>query len=179
LEEWLSSITRIGIAGDGESADSGFAEVIDHLAVQMEQLQQLFAGSEAARAETDSRIGTLAAALLRLTEQMERAQGQAGALDRIAEGQARLADSQTRIADGQARMVEGQDRMVAALAAGEGPGQTDAESRMRLRSIDVQLLRILEEMSAGRQETLADLRSDIGALSAAIRQLGRTTPGRG
>ena len=30
---------------------------------------------------------------------------------------------------------------------------------MRLRSIDVQMLRILEEMSAGRQETVADLRA--------------------
>ncbi len=50
---------------------------------------------------------------------------------------------------------------------------------MRLRSIDVQLLRILEEMSAGRQETLADLRTDIAALSTALRQLGRSTAGRG
>jgi hypothetical protein len=49
---------------------------------------------------------------------------------------------------------------------------------MRLRSIDVQLLRILEEMSAGRQESLADLRGDISALTAAIRQLGRSSAGR-
>jgi len=42
-----------------------------------------------------------------------------------------------------------------------------------LRSIDVQLLRILEEMAAGRQETTADLRSDIAALTNAVRQLVR------
>jgi hypothetical protein len=33
-------------------------------------------------------------------------------------------------------------------------------------------------MSAGRQETLTDLRTDISALTAAIRQLGRTSAGR-
>jgi hypothetical protein len=44
---------------------------------------------------------------------------------------------------------------------------------MRLRSIDVQMLRILEEMSAGRQESVADLRSDLTALTTAVRQLTR------
>jgi hypothetical protein len=206
LEEWLSSITRIGISGDGEGSDAGgFAEVIDHLAVQMEELQQLFARSEGARAETDARLGTLAGVLLRLTEEMQQAEAKsaiwsriaeaqdrvATAQDRVAEaqdrmaaaqgqiasGQARLAEGQDRLVTGQDRLVKGQDRMIAALVAGEGGGsQTDAESRMRLRSIDVQLLRILEEMAAGRQETLADLRSDIGALAAAIRQLGRNLP---
>ena len=46
----------------------------------------------------------------------------------------------------------------------------DAESRMRLRSIDVQLLRILEELSAGRQETMGELRNDIDRLVRSLRQ---------
>ena len=45
----------------------------------------------------------------------------------------------------------------------------DAEARMRLRSIDVQLLRVLEEMAAGRQETVSDLRADIALLTQTIR----------
>jgi hypothetical protein len=48
----------------------------------------------------------------------------------------------------------------------------DAEARMRLRSIDVQLLKILEEMSAGRQESTAALAASI---SAALR--GRSDTG--
>ena len=48
----------------------------------------------------------------------------------------------------------------------------DAESRMRLRSIDVQLLRILEEMSAGRQESIGDLRNELTNLTSAIRDRG-------
>ncbi|HBZ45243.1 MAG TPA: biopolymer transporter ExbB, partial [Maritimibacter sp.] len=41
-----------------------------------------------------------------------------------------------------------------------------------LRSIDVQMLRILEEMSAGRQESMSELRHDIQSLTRAIRSLG-------
>ena len=41
---------------------------------------------------------------------------------------------------------------------------------MRLRSIDVQLLRILEEMAAGRQESVAELRGELASLNRALRQ---------
>jgi hypothetical protein len=157
LEEWLSSITRIGFAGDGDGGDqTALGAMIDHMAVQMEQLQLMREQAEAGRAAFEGRIAELTQALTVLGEQRGDDGSQAAILRRIADGQ---------------------DRMIAAMAGGEG-GQTDAESRMRLRSIEVQLLRILEEMSAGRQETLADLRTDIAALTTAIRQLGRTT-GRG
>ncbi|MBA3911308.1 MAG: biopolymer transporter ExbB [Rhodobacter sp.] len=156
LEEWLSSITRLGFAGDGEAGDqNALGLMIDHMAAQMEQLQLMYAQSEVNRSQTEGRIADLAGTLVRLSEQFDAEKGQAATLERIADGQ---------------------ERMIAALAVGGG---TDAESRMRLRSIDVQLLRILEEMSAGRNETLAELKTDISALTAAIRQLGRTTAGRG
>jgi hypothetical protein len=162
LEEWLSSITRIGLSGDGDGGDqTALGAMIDHMAVQMEQLQLMHEQSEAGRAVFEGRIAELSEALIQLGAARDRDDGQAGLLLRIAEGQDRLADA-----------------LATGLGAGEGAGGTDAESRMRLRSIDVQLLRILEEMSAGRQETLADLRGDIAALTAAIRQLGRTTAGR-
>jgi hypothetical protein len=47
---------------------------------------------------------------------------------------------------------------------------------MRLRSIDVQLLRILEEMATGRQETMDDLRGDIAGLTQAIRDATEPDP---
>ena len=175
LEEWLSSITRIGLAGDGEGDQSGLGAFADQMAVQVEQLQLLTMQSEAARAVTDARIADLAAAMERLADRIEadRAQGatekgQAASVRQLAEAQAATLE----------RIAEGQEMLISAAASGDRGGQTDAESRMRLRSIDVQLLRILEEMAAGRQETLADLRGDIAALTAAIRQLGRTTAGR-
>jgi hypothetical protein len=48
-------------------------------------------------------------------------------------------------------------------------GTVDAESRMRLRSIDVQLLRILEEMNAGREDSVSELRADIAVLTQVLR----------
>ena len=60
--------------------------------------------------------------------------------------------------------------------AAETEPHLEAETRLRLRSMDVQLVRILEELSAGRQETLADLRSDLAILTQAVRQLNRSAP---
>jgi hypothetical protein len=177
LEEWLSSITRIGVAGDGDGSDqSGLAAFADQMAVQVEQLQLLTVQSEAARAVTDARIAELAAAMERLAERIEADRAQSATEKAQGTAVRRLAEAQAATLE---RIAEGQEMVLAALGeGGGGGGQTDAESRMRLRSIDVQLLRILEEMSAGRQETLADLRGDISALTAAIRQLGRSTAGR-
>jgi len=157
LEEWMSSITRLGFApGDGEhpSEASGASAWLAHMSEQMEALQQMFTHSDVSRAMVDERLGQLADSVERLSRQIE------------AEGV-----STPHII----RIADGQDRLIAALEGRDGEGggaHVDAESRMRLRSIDVQLLRILEEMSAGRQESLTELRNDMAQLTRAIRQLG-------
>ncbi|MEP1886349.1 MAG: hypothetical protein ABJJ12_14370, partial [Marinomonas sp.] len=95
----------------------------------------------------DEKFGKLADSIENLTAQMDGGQGATAALDRVAEGQERLIE----------------------MMISHGPAEgIDAESRMRLRSIDVQMLRILEEISAGRQESMTELRTDIAALSRAI-----------
>ena len=75
------------------------------------------------------------------------------------------------------RLAEGQERLVQALETREVGGNEglDAESRMRLRSIDVQMLRILEEISAGRQEALSELRTDLAALTRVLGQARGST----
>ncbi len=174
LEEWLSSITRVGFSsGDAEGGEAGVTSaVLDHLAEQIEVMQSLFAQVEANRSGVEQGLlglegglgdlrqglGDLTAAVVQLGQKAEAESGQTAALNRIAEGQ---------------------ERLIAALTGAEGGAHSDAESRMRLRSIDVQLLRILEEISAGRQESLADLRGDISALTASVRQLARGIPARG
>ena len=49
----------------------------------------------------------------------------------------------------------------------------DPESRMRLRSIDVQLGRLVEEAASGRDGLIVELREDMAALTRAIRRLER------
>ncbi|NDU99917.1 biopolymer transporter ExbB [Pseudoroseicyclus tamaricis] len=151
LEEWMSSITRVGFAGgDEQGGDSAvIAQVADRLAEQIEALQEIFTSTDIARTDTDRRLGDLAGAITSLAGKIE-AQDASAPLARVAEAQEKLLD---RLGD-----------------AGEG---MDPESRMRLRSIDVQLLRLLEEMVAGRQETMAELRTDISTLTRAMRQQGR------
>ncbi|MBD3664385.1 biopolymer transporter ExbB [Sulfitobacter sp. TSTF-M16] len=155
LEDWLSSITRVGFsAGDDATGEQQImASVVDHMAEQMESLTQMLTQSDVSRAIVDEKLGKLADAVDRMTTRMELQsdpetnRGMAAALSQIAEGQ---------------------ERMIGALEARvEGEG-IDAESRMRLRSIDVQMLRILEEISAGRQETMAELRNDISLLAKAM-----------
>jgi len=166
LEEWLSSITRLGlVAGDGETGmdQNALVGMLENMSEQMEVMQSLYAQAEANRSQVDDRLLTLAQAV----EKMATAAAPRG----------NSAEVLTRIA-------EGQDRVIAALEARGGMNgePVDAESRMRLRSIDVQLLRILEEMSAGREESITDLRGDIAHLTNAIRQLSRggiIPPGRG
>lgn len=83
--------------------------------------------------------------------------------DRLAPD-ARSGDALTRVADGQEQLVA----LLSQQAEAGQEGGMDAESRMRLRSIDVQMLRILEEISAGRQDMLAELRTDLAALTKAL-----------
>ena len=159
LEEWLSSITRLGFAsGDSEGVgDQGaMSAMLDHMAEQMETLQTVFTQSDVSRAMVDERLGTLAGSIEKMTERMDNGDANTDALTRVADGQNQLV-----------QLLQNQ------ASLGAGANQPDAESRMRLRSIDVQLLRILEEMAAGRQETTADLRSDIAALTKAVRQMTR------
>ncbi|MGL6210670.1 MAG: biopolymer transporter ExbB [Paracoccaceae bacterium] len=174
LEEWLSSITRVGYsAGDGEGGDSGATvQVLDAINTQIEVLQTLHAQAEANRMAGEDRLIELAQAMQALAAKIDTGGGQVAVLERIAQGQERATKGQDRISLGQERLIE-------ALSGAEGGAHSDAESRMRLRSIDVQLLRILEEISAGRQESITDLRADLAALTGAIRQLSRGTGSRG
>ena len=156
LEEWLSSMTRVGVAGEegGMGAGGVLSEVVDVMAEQMEGLQRMFTQSEIARAQTDRRLGDLAIQIGQLAQKIE----ERDTLPALA-----------RLGEGQERMIGSLDRLAQQLAE----GGTDPESRMRLRSIDVQMLRILEEISAGRQESMAELRADLASLGRSLRSTVR------
>ncbi|MCR8548299.1 biopolymer transporter ExbB [Salipiger sp. P9] len=152
LEEWLSSITKLSFSGEGESGgEAGIvAQVLDQMTDQMERLTLMFARTQEGQNEVDARLGQLADSLERMTERLEATAPSSNSLARIAEGQERLAE---------------------VLAERETAEGLDAESRMRLRSIDVQMLRLLEEVSAGRQESMAELRTDLTALNRTLGKL--------
>lgn len=152
MEEWLASITRVSFSsGDGEGGiDRGaIATVLDHMVDQIDALQSLFSQSEARRAETDARLADLSHQLGDLTHHL---------------GEGHVAAT--------ARLAEAQDRLAAALEAQATTEHgLDEESRMRLRSIDVQLFQIFEEMGANRATEVTALREDMARLTAALRRL--------
>lgn len=166
LEEWLSSITRVGFSSgeEGSGDQTAMTGVIDQMAEQMETLQHMLAQSDISRSMLDERMGDLVTAISALAQRVD---GDGGATSAL-----------TRVAEGQEKIIE--------LMAQQATEGVDAESRMRLRSIDFQVLRILEELSAGRQETLAMLRKDIDRALAMLDQRParvmlktRTTPPAG
>ncbi|MEM9973195.1 MAG: biopolymer transporter ExbB [Pseudomonadota bacterium] len=165
LEDWLSTITRVGFAtgeGDGDiGGDSGATSIVlDHMAEQMDGLKTLYESSDASRHAIDARIATL-------TDSVQQLVGQGGG------GGGAPAEDLARIVAGQERLIQLLEARAEQGATVGQQGETDGEARMRLRSMDVQLLRILEELSAGRQEMLADLRADLNQLTRAVEQLGR------
>ena len=156
MENWLSSITRVGLVGDSgeETIDQySLAAVLDHMNYQMESLQDMFQKAEAGRLAADAKMGGLADAVAVMAHRMDSGGGTTDALNRVAEGQ---------------------ENIVEVLRGSSGGNDgLDAESRMRIRSIDVQLLKVFEELQQGRQAAIDDLRGDIGSLTRTLRQLNR------
>jgi hypothetical protein len=128
MEEWLASITRVSLSsGDGEGGvdrPGAIGTVLDHMVDQIETLQSLYSQSEARRAETDERIQELTQAVGGLTDRM--GFGQIEAVEKLTAAQERLAQ---------------------AVEEGHASGGLDEESRARLRSMDVQLFKIAEELA--------------------------------
>ncbi len=156
LEEWLSSITKIGLPGaegeEGFNAASVLA-VIEQTSMQIDSLREVVEQNSSRVVDTEARF-------LELAQQM-------AAPGRHAEDQAVLE-----------RIASAQERMLALLESrDEEAGSLDAETRARLRSIDTQVLRILEDMAAGRQDLVTEMRQDLANLTEALRMMaprGRT-----
>jgi len=159
LEEWLSSITKIGfIAGDeGGLRRPGGGEAST---AQIGVLQELAVRAEQSRIETDAKMSRLTDSVMALAQQLNDRPMHSGGGGGDAAMMDRLAASQERIAN----LLENRE---------EEGGALDPDSRQRLRNIDTQLLRILEEMAAGRQDSVTELRQEISALTETIRQATR------
>ena len=113
----------------------------------MEAMQLLFCKSENSRTLVDEKLSILAENLNELTDQLGQSTPSNAALERVAIGQEKLFEVLSNI---------------------EKNDAADAESRMRLRSIDVQMLHLMEELASGRQEITSAIRSELNSLSVVI-----------
>lgn len=151
LEEWLSTITRIGMSsaeGEGGTDAHVLSGIVDTMSDQIETLQGIFAQSDLRSTMIDEKLSNVLDTMERLAHRM---------------------GEQGPVTETMLRVAQGQEALIHHFQSREDDSDTvDAESRMRLRSIDVQLLRLLEEVSAGRQETMAELRADLAALGRSL-----------
>ena len=162
LEEWLSSITTLSLVGDGEGGAGGsdlsaLYGFMEQTALQIESLKDITMRGEESRQNTDASLGQLAVAITSMADNAP-APGGAAFDEEVFE----------RIAASQSEMIR------VLREREESAGLLDSEARSRLRNIDMQLLRVLEEMSAGRQESIADLRGDLAQLAQSILALANT-----
>jgi hypothetical protein len=101
LEEWLSTITRVGFSsGDGEAVpdQAMMVQVVDGMAEQMEAVQRVLEQAEVGRVSMDMRLSELAGAVTRLGDNL-------GARPRAGCGPDRCADAPCRRTGASGRSV--------------------------------------------------------------------------
>ena len=163
LEEWISSFTRVGLAsGEGDQENTS-TNVMTHLFEetnrQIETLQQISLAAENQRQITDDNVMNL----MKMIEKIADA-GTSSPSANIAQS---ALNRQTLDL-----LSESQVELVTIMKGKFEDNQSvDTEMKSRLRNIDLQLSRIHEELNAGRQDTISELRTDLANLSTAILEL--------
>ena len=169
LEEWLSSFTSIGFFGDGDTGGSNgnngnngnFGPLIAQLGQQVSSLSEIVERSEKYRSKTDEQINNLSdsiKALINSKVSVSSSNNGPGSFDKSSID--KLISSQNDLNT----LIKGQ--------FGESSSK-DLESVTRLRNIEVQISKLVDELINSRQDALVDLRSDLSELSRAIIELAR------
>ncbi len=153
LEDWLSGMTRLSGGGPlGESEQSVPAYIqalLEQTADSLENLQRTMSRGEESRIQANNNLLGLVERLGALTDQMRTEQ----------QLMTQLAETQSEIRPMLARLTE--------LASSGGFG-IDEASRFHLRNVDLQMNRLLEELTTGRQVSVQELRSEIRMVARTI-----------
>ena len=155
LEDWLAGQTRLssGLAlgeGGDQAVPAYVQALLEQTADSLESLQRTLERGEESRISANRGIISLSDKLGTLTDQMRTEQSL----------MMKLAETQMEIKPILARMAE-------SVHAGGSTG-LDESVRGNIRNIDVQMARLLEDMSSGRTEMVSELRSEIRVLSRTL-----------
>ena len=168
LEEWLSSFTSIGIFGDTENVDETtndgkISPIISAVGAQISELGQMFEKSIDNSAKTNEQINSLSQAIEELAGSKVIGSKTVTSTDGF---------DKTSIE----KLVSSQQDLNTLIKGQFGERSTrDLENLTRLRNIEVQLSRLVDELANARQDALSELRSDLAQLSKAIIDLARTS----
>ena len=153
IEDWLSSHTRL--TGGTLSADGGDQSVpayvsalLERTADSLDDLQRTLARGENNRASSSINLLSLTEHLATLTDQMRSEQ----------DLMVKLVENQMAMRPVLERLAESERKPIA----------LDEASRSHLRNLDVYVGRLLEEMVAGREQSVNELRSEFKLLARTI-----------
>ena len=153
LEDWLAGQTRLastGSLGEGDHSVPAYVQaLLEQTADSLENLQRTLNRSEEARISSHNHISNLTDKLGTLTDHMRTEQNL----------MLKLAETQLELKPVLARLAE---------AARDGGLGFDNATRANIRSIDVHMARLLEEMATGRTEMVSELRSELRVLSRTL-----------
>jgi hypothetical protein len=163
LEEWLSGATRLSsgaLSGEGEQPIPIYVQaLLEQTAESLENLQRTLARGEESRVATQSHLIQLGEMIHTLTDQMRTEQS---LMLKLAEGQTDLKPILGRLAD--------------SVGQAKSAGFDDA-TRMHIRNLEVYVARLIEEMNAGREEIIQEMRTDIKLLARTIAALAEEPEG--
>jgi hypothetical protein len=154
LEEWLGGMTRHGAAevlpaelAAGPPLPAYVTGLLQQTAESLDRLQGLLARGEDGRAQLHAVLHQLAERLASLTDGMQREQE---LLARLADGQAALARE---------------------LARTTG-GFVDEQVRGHIRNLDLQLGRLAEELTRGRNELAREIKHELRVVARTVAAAG-------
>ncbi len=153
LEDWLSSLTRLSsgvLPGDGEHGVPAYVQaLLEQTAESLENLQITLARGEEGRISSNTSMVVLVEKLGTLTDHMQTEQA---LMMQLAESQTELKNILARLAD----------------RVGHSAAGMDEATRTHIRNLDVYVARLLEELSAGRDDIIHQVRSEIKLLARTI-----------
>ena len=148
LEEWLSTITSFNLTVDEHSSsteNTALMGVLKRLGDQIELMERIL-NKDQVQINNEQELADLQDKFIKVFE--ENRSNMEGLLENFNKSQKQLLDFLKS-----KEMTE---------------GGIDAESRMRLRSIDVQMLHISEEIAVGRQEAIKAIREEVANLAKSL-----------
>ena len=155
LEEWLSTQTKLSSSvGGGEGSDQPvpayIRALLEQTADSLDNLQRTLARGEEGRISSNANMRLLTDRLSTLADQMKTEQS---LMLKLAENQLEMRPIMMKLAEGP-------------TSAG-----IDDTSRNHIRNIDVSLVRMIDEMSHGRDEVIREIRSEFKLLARTIAAL--------
>ena len=159
LEEWLSTITSFNLTVDDRNSSAeniALMGIFERLGDQLQLMEQILNKDQTAKVLTNHDLADMQDKFIKNIEENR---------------------SNTKVL--LESFNQSQKQIVDFLKSKEtAEGGIDAESRMRLRSIDVQMLHISEEIAVGRQEAIKAVREEIANLASSIQSNSAQSPDR-